>query len=367
MVRAASSSSSPNPGRNAQASGAGTKENSRVAQTASKPGASSSDPALKRSKSLPARLPSDPLRPAEVKADRKPITRLGPDRRYTRESYDFRRQAGGRRAGAELKKEYMDDVKEMYPTDEWIRSEISWNPDHMDLIKSVHPKFGSYSHEQKMKAFYNLVRSHPGLLAGLAKRRTQTYGVPNYPTSSRLMEPDEQQFLTRSMKLIQEDVERKPFHIHGESGAVGDKNGEIQEFTHNPKGSVTLTIQEGNRYAMHSHPPYMGPFTSSASDADHKVAAMLYSAFDNKMSSYVTNGKDVLQIPSDSLQLIKLHPDPEAEKTLGKFPEAFRVPDPQTPPRPFANHEAPAAFKKDWEPPAGWTPPQDYPRGQSAG
>jgi hypothetical protein len=327
------------------------------------PSAHPSGPALKRSNSLPAHLPSHPLQPAEVKADRKPITRPEPDLRYTRESFDFRRQAGGRTAGAKLKKEFMDGVKELYPTDLWMISEITWNPDHMDLIHSVHPKYASYGHEQKIKALFDLAHTHPKLLAGMAKRRNQTYGVPNHPTSSRMMEPSEQKFLTEAMRRIREDAEKKPFHIHGESGAVGDKNGKVVRFAHNPKDSVALSIGKGDQYAMHSHPPYMGPFTSSASDADHKVAAETYLEFKNKTKEYMTNGKDVMRIPSDSLQLIKLHPDPELEETLGKFPEAFRVPAPQDPPYPFSNHEAPATFKKDWQPPAGWTPPEDYPRG----
>jgi hypothetical protein len=147
------------------------------------------------------------------------------------------------------------------------------------------------------------------------------------------------------MQLIQEDVEKKPFHIHGESGAVGNKNGEIVFFNHNSKGTVDLTIREGDQYALHSHPPFSEPFTSSASETDHKGAAKSYLAFHNNLNEYVTNGKDVLHIPPASLKLVKLKPDPKVEETLGKFPEAFRVPDPQRPPYPFANHEAPGVLK----------------------
>jgi hypothetical protein len=85
------------------------------------------------------------------------------------------------------------------------------------------------------------------------------------------------------------------------------------------------------------------------------------------MKEYVTNGKDVLHIPPTNMGLVRLHPDPKMEETLGKFPVAFTVPKPQEPPYPFANHEAPAAFRKDWEPPAGWAPPEDYPRSRPAG
>jgi hypothetical protein len=232
----------------------------------------------------------------------------------------------------------------------------------MGLIGSVHPKFDSYSLEKKAKAFNDLANTHPKLLAEQAKRRNRMFGVPNYPTASRSMKPEEQKFLTEAMQLIKEDVEKKPFHIHGESGAVGDRDGEILRFKHDPKASVSLTIHEGEKYIMHSHPPYGEPFTSSASEPDHKGAAEEYLAFNNKMKNYVTNGKDVMQIPADTLQLIQLHPDPDLEEVFGEFPVAFTVPDPRLPPRPFANHEAPAAFKGNWQPPAGWAPPQDYPR-----
>jgi hypothetical protein len=237
----------------------------------------------------------------------------------------------------------------------------------MDCIKSMHPKFESYSRERKYKAYDDLAASHPALLAEQGKWRNKAHLVPNYPTSSRLMEPEEQKFLTDAMQLLKEDMEERPFRIHGESGAVGNRDGEVREFRHSPKDAVALTNRKGDKYALHSHPPFSEPFTSSASEGDHKAAAATYLGFNNEMKEYVTNGKDVLHIPATNLGLIKLHPDPKVEETLGKFPVAFTVPEPQTPPRPFANHEAPAAFKKDWEPPAGWTPPQDYPRGQSAG
>jgi hypothetical protein len=83
---------------------------------------------------------------------------------------------------------------------------------------------------------------------------------------------------------------------------------------------------------------------------------------DNKANEYVTNGKDVMHIHPASMELVKLIPLPRVEERMGKFPEAFRLPEPQQPSRPFANHEAPAAVRKDWQPPAGWNPPADYPR-----
>jgi hypothetical protein len=318
---------------------------------------------LKRSKSLPAHLPSHPLEPAEVKADRKPITRPEPDMGRPPEVFDFQLLAGGKRAGAELKKAFLDGVRERHPLGEWLVPEIGSSRHYMSLIGSLHPKFDSYSLERKTKAFNDLAGAHPKLIAEQAKWRNKMYGIPNYPTSSRMMEPQEQKFLSQAMHLIQEDVEKKPFHIHGESGAVGDLSGRIRQFNHNPKDTVSLTILPGDKYTMHSHPPFSEPFSSSASETDHKGAAEEYLDFNNKMSNYLTNGKDVLEIPSDSMQLIKLNPDPKMEETLGKFPEAFRVPDPQQPPYPFQNHEAPAAFKENWEPPAGWKPPEDYPRG----
>ena len=97
------------------------------------------------------------------------------------------------------------------------------------------------------------------------------------------------------------------------------------------------------------------------------VIALLIMDFNNRMTEYLTNGKDVLHIHPASLELVKLLPDPRVEKILGKFPEAFRLPTPQQPPHPFSNHEAPAAFKKDWAPPAGWRPPEDYPRSMPSG
>lgn len=75
------------------------------------------------------------------------------------------------------------------------------------------------------------------------------------------------------------------------------------------------------------------------------AAANLYLLHNNKMESYVTNGKDVLRISPTSLELTKLIPDPIWEERLGKFPVAYQVPDPQQPPYPFSNHEAPAAFR----------------------
>jgi hypothetical protein len=165
------------------------------------------------------------------------------------------------------------------------------------------------------------------------------------------------------MHLMREEVERKPFHMHGELGAVGDRNGDIVEFGLNPRESVDLTVAKGDKYVLHSHPPFTDPYASSASEPDHLGAAETYLSYGNKTKEYLTNGKDVFHIPPDSMHLIRLHPDPRMERILGEFPVAFTLPEPQLPARPFANHEAPASFKENWAPPVGWKPPEDYPRG----
>jgi hypothetical protein len=280
---------------------------------------------LKRSESFPARLPSDTPPRADVKAARKPISRPEPDLLYTRESFDFRRHAGGRRAGAELKKNFMDEVKAMYPTSQWLRSGIEGRSHYRGLLESVHPKYDSYSPEQKTKAIDDLAHTHPKLLAEQANWRNRKYGVPNFPTANRLMKTDEQKFLSQAMRLIREDVEKHPFHIHGESGVVGDKHGQIREHDYNPAHNIKLTHRRGDKYVIHSHPPFLGLFSSSPSDQDHKVAALTYLEFNSRTKEYLTNGKDVLEIPSDSLQLIQLHPRSERGKGHRKIPRGIHL------------------------------------------
>jgi hypothetical protein len=51
-----------------------------------------------------------------------------------------------------------------------------------------------------------------------------------------------------------------------------------------------------------------------------------------------------MHIRPDSTELVRLLPNPNPEAELGEFPVAFTLPEPQQPPRPFSNHEAPAAF-----------------------
>jgi hypothetical protein len=162
------------------------------------------------------------------------------------------------------------------------------------------------------------------------------------------MRPDEQRFLTQAFRRLKDSFQDKPFRIHGETAVVGNSLGAITQFVYSPKGSVSADNLPGNRYDLHTHPPFMEPFTSSASGADHIVAADLYLEHGNKTDTYVTNGKDVLHISPNSTELVKLIPDPEMEKELGEFPVAFTLPKAQEPPYPFANHEAPASFKQ-WD------------------
>jgi hypothetical protein len=313
---------------------------------------------LQRSDSFPARLPSHPLQRTEARHERTSITRPKPD---ARPPEDFR-EGGGKRQGAEVKYEFMKLVEENHFLRDWLAPKIEGNPEYMQCLESAHPRIRSYSPEQKEKAYYDFAFSHPALSAKIAKKRNELYAVPNYPTSRRCMKPAEQKFLTEAMRLIREDAENKPFHMHGEWGVVGDRSGAIVEFTHNPMGSVDLSSAQGDKYFLHSHPPFGQPFDSSPSETDHRVAAKLYMEFDNKAKEYLTDGKAVLHFPPANMELIRLHPDPKAENAIGKFPVAFTLPDPRLPARPFANHESPAAFPGNWQPPAGWKPPEDYPK-----
>jgi hypothetical protein len=322
---------------------------------------------LKRSDSLPGRLPSNPAPRAEIKPERKPITRAQPD---ANPPQDFSpppiKKKPPTLCGIPLrtKKEKREDERasEGRIKDGAVRKGIAfqhiaygmgYNPDirgdseFMDVIRAHHPRFDEYSAIRKNHAL-QMLKNHPRYVAGLAQSRNEVSRLPNGPTATRKMEPNEQRFLTDAFRRIKEDIREKPFHIHGEAGVVGNKEGEVTYFGYNPGGSVSTPNRKGDRYHLHTHPPFMEPLTSSASGEDHKEAAMMYTIFDNKTTAYVTNGRDVLHISPNSTELVKLIPDPEVEKELGKFPVAFRVPDPQLPPKPFSNHEAPAAFKK-WD------------------
>jgi hypothetical protein len=363
MVRGVSSSSSSKPVRKAEASSSGSKRlkpdsHDPFSKLSLKPQV----PTAQRGKSLPPHLPSHPLPTPEVQAERKPITRPKPD---TRPPMHFR-HAGGKREAAELKQKTIREFEANHFTKDWLVPKIEGSPYYLDFLESIHPRIASYNPKQMSKAYQDLANTHPRLLWETAKKRNGIYGIPSYPTSSRMMKPNEQKFLSRAMQFIREDVEKKPFHRHGESGAVGDRSGQVRLFKHEPGEAVNLATKKGDKYALHSHPPFAKPFDFSASEPDHRVAAETYLEHDNKLNEYLTNGKDVLHILPDSLELVRLHPDPKLEKKLGEFPVAFTLPSPRQPPRPFANHEAPAAFRKDWRPPAGWKPPEDYPKSPSA-
>jgi hypothetical protein len=318
-------------------------------------------PAPKRAKSLPPPLLSNPLQTSDVNAKRKPITLPKQD---VRPPMDFR-GVGGKREAVEFKQSTMSDIIENHYIREWLPKKIESSPSYMNFLESIHPRIASYNPDQLEKAYDALANTHPRLIVDMAKKRNRLYGISNYPTTSRPMKFIEQKFLSQAMLRMREDVEKKPFHIHGESGAVGDKQGNIREFTHEPGEAVTLTTKRDDKYTIHSHPPYGKPFDFSPSEPDHKVGTETYLIFNGKMNEYLTNGKDVLLIQPDSMELVKLHPNKKWEKKLGTFPVAFTVPHPQQPPRPFLNHEAPATFGNDYQPPAGWIPPPDYPKDEA--
>jgi hypothetical protein len=220
------------------------------------------------------------------------------------------------------------------------------NPEFKQIIKEKHPDFDQYSPQGKAKAL-GLLENHPAWWAEKAKARNENLSVPNGPTATRKMTKGEQTFLTNAFQRLNEDIASKPFHMHGETAITGNKKGEITQFNHTPGKHSKASPGESDRYHLHTHPPFMEPFTSSASEQDHMLATRFHNR--TKTSTYVTNGKDVLHIQPHSLELVKLTPDPKVEKKLGKFPEAFKVPDPQPRPYPFSNNEAPVAYKP-WDP-----------------
>jgi hypothetical protein len=327
---------------------------SRSAPARSRQGMPPADPVLKRADSLPARLPSQALQRAEVPSVRHPITRplldVKPPVHFTTD--------GDILAGSVKKLQALEGGLDYYS---YTGSIIERNAEFTDIIKSRHPNFENYSREGKAKAAHAMLSAHPKYLAMLARIRNMVQAIPNRATSIRPMDALEQQFLTRAFRHLQTRFQSHPYRIHGETAVMGDRLGKLVGDKYAPKGAVASKFHKDIKYHLHTHPPFLEPFTSSASGADHKIAAKRYGYENNKVKAYVTNGKDVLFIPPDSMELVKLTPDPGIEKKLGKFPVAFTVPDPQRPPRPFSNHEAPAAFKEGWAPPAGWKPPEDGP------
>ena len=337
------------------------RADSHPATASTSGGAQTSRPSLKRVDSLPAQLPSNPLQRTEVKPDRKPITRPRPDaeppvdfadppkpRKLFGVTLPFQKQLEKRaevrriKDGAEKKFASLGHNTENYNE---FKEQLHTDPEYREAIQDRHPDFITYRTNQKEKAFEKLSAAHPRLRAEMANARNEVNSIPNGATATRMMNKGEQAFLTNAFNQIQEALrkERSEFHIHGETAIIGNKKGEITHFEYTPAGESHAKIEKGSKYHLHTHPPLMEPFTSSASGMDHQIAAKLY--YRHKMTTFVTNGKDVLHIQPHSTELVRLTPDPKHEAIMGKFPEAFKLPDPQRPPRPFSNHEAPAAYK----------------------
>ena len=218
------------------------------------------------------------------------------------------------------------------------------NKEYMDILKEKHPDFKNYSPEDKDYYGHEVLKKHPKYQAELAKSRNELYSIPSGPTGERMMKPGEQRFLTAALKRIGEEFKHKPLRIHGETAITGTKKGRISEPVYYPTGGATFFPKNDDNYNLHTHPPYQGPLTNSASEADHKTAAEVYLRV-NKMGTYFSNGKDVMHISPTSTELTKLIADPKLEKKLGKFPVGYIIPDPQRPPNPFTNHEAPGEFR----------------------
>ena len=227
---------------------------------------------------------------------------------------------------------------------EFLGPLIEHDAEFKDIIRSRHPDFSNYSRAEKAEHSHAMLIDHPRYLAKMARVRNVVQSIPSGATATRPMRPLEQQFLTRAFRRLKSMFQAHPFRIHGETAISGNRQGRLFPPVYSPHSSVTSTFYEGYKYHLHTHPPFWEPVVSSASTQDHIVAAELYGFKNNKMDSFVTNGKDVLHIPPDSTELIKLIPDSRWEKKLGEFPVAFTVPDPQRPPNPFFNNEAPGAL-----------------------
>jgi hypothetical protein len=305
---------------------------------------------LKRVNSLPAHLPSNPPRQTEVKPVRKPISRPKPD---ARPPATF--QSNGRLVEGSIRKiqAMKRNVTDRYGHFEHL---IQNDEEYKAILKSKHPNFDFYSPAMKDLAF-GVLLDHPRFQADFAHARNLASAIPTGPTATRTMEPLEQKFLTQAFRQLNEQIGKNPFRMHGETLFVGNREGDVTRSTYSPKGQVEDRFSKPDKFQLHNHPPFGGPFDSSASQADHRVAAELYRDGNLKMNSYLTNGKDALHIRPDSTELVKLIPDPRLEEQLGKFPVAFELPKPENPPQPFSNHEAPAGFKA-WVPPEGWVPPK---------
>jgi hypothetical protein len=237
----------------------------------------------------------------------------------------------------------------------YFASLIRRDPEFKEMVYTKHPYVDGYDDSQKTEVIKEMI-NHPRFRAEMAKARNEAGAIPSRPTASRTMRPEEQHFLTLAFRRLQESFQRNPFHIHGETAIVGEWDGRPRWMKYFPTSEAQLNIGPGDKFNLHTHPPFIEPFTSSASEADHRAAALVYWHENMGMDTFVTNGKDVMHIPPDSTELIKLVPDPEVEKQLGNFPVAFKL-DPQQPPRPFSNPESPATFRP-WEYPESWNNPE---------
>ena len=302
---------------------------------------------MKRSDSLPARLPSDPPRRTEVKPIRHPITRPTPD---AKPPVNFHAEEGVRE-GSLKKTQALENRTDTY---EHFAAIVEGDREFMEIIESRHPNYARYPSDRKFAAM-KAVEGHPRFIAEVVKLRNEIHSIPSAATSTRMMKPDEQRFLTHAFRELKAEFQKKrrQHRIHGETALVEDKKGWITEFNYSAKSDSSVSIYRGDKYHLHTHPPLHEPLTSSASEGDHRIAAEHYRMKNNEMMTYVTNGKDVLHIPPDSTELVKLLPDPAVEKQMGKFPVAYTLPDPKIPLHPFSNHEAPAAFKSKPKPPRG--------------
>jgi hypothetical protein len=322
------------------------------------------DPAaVKRIKSRTVILPSQMTERTEVKPVRPPITRAQPD---TAPPKDFapppaekkprtffgipipflksgsRKQEEQRiKAGADEKSKTLRmNALNVHDMDH----ELGRKPEYMEIVRDRHPEYDKYSPTVQAQSQLHLVNHHPEFRAAYAQKRNEKLSVPSGPTATRQMTEDEQIFLTNAFRRLQEDIRNKPFHMHGETAITGNKQGEITQFNHTSALHSHAEPGAGDKFHLHTHPPLMEPLTSSASPQDHIIAANFLKKHD-LTGTYVTNGKDVMHIQPHSTELVKLIPDPNAEKKLGTFPVAYQLPDPQRPPYPFANHEAPAGTK----------------------
>ena len=379
MIPSRFSPSSPKPKQSVQNKESGLNQaDSRSTPSSSPRGARPSEPGLKRTGSLPARLPSDPLQRAEVKPDRQPLSRPKPDERppesflddpqltklaldmmkkyselpkFKKELKDIKDGFLEKYTGSYLKRNYLLLASEKVFSERYshLKKMIATDKEYMEILRSRHPHFKDYSEEQKDKAM-SVFSGHPRFQAELAHVRNKKVAIPSGPTSTRKMQPEEQKFLTNAFQEINEEIQDHPFHMHGEMVLNGDINGQIKNAKYYQRGPVDPPVFDGDRHLLISNPPFGGPSDSAGKFDYHLVSGIAYHLYENlKMNTYVTNGKDALHLVPYSLEVVKLVPDPKLEKKLGKFPVAFQVPDPQQPPYPFSHHEAPGSFKP-WDP-----------------